>query len=220
MIPTVVASPTRGMAYGRAFPAKDRRERWRCADRLARPPAARDRVAKSGRRSSPDASQRQSRVGSRTCARRSRPGPSPSPAPSPKRSPAVRWTPGRAPTASSSSVRRATSGAPRSARRGASSASIRTASSPASPFARPERSFSMPPRRRLGCEEAVATAHLDSPGEPPEPGLGLRLATWAIHHPDRTAGLGAFAILVTGALAIAIRRRPRSASGLSARRPP
>jgi hypothetical protein len=61
------------------------------------------------------------------------------------------------------------------------------------------------------CEASATEARLEGSAPPPSPGLGLRTATWAVHHP-RPAALGA-GLLVIGCsiLAIALRRRPRSA---------
>jgi hypothetical protein len=83
--------------------------------------------------------------------------------------------------------------------------------------------FAVCARRRdeglAGCESSVSTAVLEGGGQPPEPGLALRSATWAIHHPDTAATL-AFAVLVAaGVIAVATRRRPRSSLGRASRLP-
>lgn len=60
------------------------------------------------------------------------------------------------------------------------------------------------------CDASVTAARLEGSAAPPAPGLALRGATWAVHHPRPTA-LGACGLAVTFALlAIATRRRPRS----------
>lgn len=74
-----------------------------------------------------------------------------------------------------------------------------------------------------GCEHAITTASLEGSAGPPQPGLALRGATWAIHNPDAAASLGG-ALLVAAALAaLATRRRPRSSlwrtRSLRSRRP-
>lgn len=71
------------------------------------------------------------------------------------------------------------------------------------------------------CDGSVVRAHLEGSRSPPAPGLTLRGATWAIHHPRPTA-LGAFGlVLLLGVVAVASRRRPRSQIGVRpSSRPP
>lgn len=70
-----------------------------------------------------------------------------------------------------------------------------------------------PPGRPAGpveCAAAISGARLEGALPPPSPGLALRAATWAVHHPRPTA-LGALGLAVmVGILAVALRRRPRS----------
>lgn len=61
------------------------------------------------------------------------------------------------------------------------------------------------------CARAVASARLDGSGPPPPPGLGLRGATWAVHHPRPFAVGAGLVVIVLGILAVVTRRRPRSA---------
>jgi hypothetical protein len=61
-----------------------------------------------------------------------------------------------------------------------------------------------------GCHHSVFGARLEGALPPPQPGLALRSATWAIHHP-RPVTLGVFgSIALAAVLAVAARRRPRS----------
>ena len=60
------------------------------------------------------------------------------------------------------------------------------------------------------CESAVASAHLTGGTNPPKPGLVVGAASWAVHHPVRTAAGSAFAACVLGVLAVVVRRKPRS----------
>ncbi|MBX3207602.1 MAG: hypothetical protein KF764_21310 [Labilithrix sp.] len=70
---------------------------------------------------------------------------------------------------------------------------------------------------RRPCDAAVAEARLEGSLAPPAPGLALRGATWAVHHPRPTAvGAGGLAVAL-GLLAVVLRRRPRSR--MAARRP-
>ncbi len=69
------------------------------------------------------------------------------------------------------------------------------------------------------CERSVIEARLEGSRSPPAPGLALRGATWAVHHPRPTA-LGAFGLVVLlGVVAVASRRRPRSQIGGGASSP-
>lgn len=59
------------------------------------------------------------------------------------------------------------------------------------------------------CIAAVESARLEGSGPPPSPGIALSGVTWAVHHPRPFAiGVGVLLVL-TGALAVALRRRPR-----------
>jgi hypothetical protein len=60
------------------------------------------------------------------------------------------------------------------------------------------------------CESSVGTAQLEGGTAPPSPGLLVGAASWAVHHPLRTAGGSALAACVLGVLAVVVRRRPRS----------
>lgn len=60
------------------------------------------------------------------------------------------------------------------------------------------------------CDGAVAAARLEDGRSPPPPGLALRGATWAVHHPRPTALAACGVILLAGILAVGLRRRPRS----------
>jgi len=60
------------------------------------------------------------------------------------------------------------------------------------------------------CERAVTAARLEGALPPPEAGVALRAATWAVHHP-RPAAMGGLAfVVVLGILTVVVRRRPRS----------
>lgn len=61
-----------------------------------------------------------------------------------------------------------------------------------------------------GCTSAIAASRVEGTAPPPEPGIALRVATWSVHHP-RPVTLGGLGIVVlAGALAVVLRRRPRS----------
>lgn len=60
------------------------------------------------------------------------------------------------------------------------------------------------------CSRAVAGARLEGGLSPPPPGLGLRAATWAVHHPRPVALGGGGLVVLLGLLAVAARHRPRS----------
>jgi hypothetical protein len=60
------------------------------------------------------------------------------------------------------------------------------------------------------CERAVIEARLEGSHPPPPPGVALRGATWAVHHPRPVALGGAALVVVLGVLAVVVRRRPRS----------
>jgi len=62
----------------------------------------------------------------------------------------------------------------------------------------------------LGCERSVLAATLEGSRAPPQAGLALRGATWAVHHPRPTAAIGAMLVVLFGVLAVVFRRRPRS----------
>jgi len=69
------------------------------------------------------------------------------------------------------------------------------------------------PGPREECDRSVIEARLEGSLSPPAPGLALRGATWAVHHPRPTA-LGAFGLVVLlGVIAVTARRRPRSQIG-------
>lgn len=60
------------------------------------------------------------------------------------------------------------------------------------------------------CDASVAAARLAGDAPPPAPGIGLRATTWAIHHSRPTLAWGAALTICLAALAIVMRRRPRS----------
>ena len=60
------------------------------------------------------------------------------------------------------------------------------------------------------CEHTIANARLEGSLPPPRPGLGLRAATWAVHHPRPVALAGLGLVVLLGILAVVVRRRPRS----------
>lgn len=66
------------------------------------------------------------------------------------------------------------------------------------------------PSAGAACESSVGTAQLEGGTAPPEPGLVVGAASWAVHHPLRTAAGSALAACVLGVLAVVVRRRPRS----------
>lgn len=69
------------------------------------------------------------------------------------------------------------------------------------------------PGPREACDRSIIEARLEGSRSPPAPGLALRGATWAVHHPRPTAH-GAFGLVVLlGVIAVASRRRPRSQIG-------
>jgi hypothetical protein len=63
------------------------------------------------------------------------------------------------------------------------------------------------------CRAAVDAAHLDGSSPPPRPGLVLGGTQWAVHHPTPFATAFGAALFAAGALAVTLRRRPRSRSG-------
>ena len=72
----------------------------------------------------------------------------------------------------------------------------------------------------LGCASAVGAANLQGSHPPPTPGLLLRTATWAVHHPRPTALGGGLLLLLLSVAAVVGRRRPRAgASRLASDRP-
>jgi len=60
------------------------------------------------------------------------------------------------------------------------------------------------------CESVVASAHLTGGTDPPKAGLVMGAASWAVHHPVRTAAGSALAACALGVLAVVGRRKPRS----------
>jgi hypothetical protein len=66
------------------------------------------------------------------------------------------------------------------------------------------------PKDLLGCESAVADAHLSPDPPPPPPGLFLGSVTWAVHHPRPFARGSAVLLLIGVVLALVFRPRPRS----------
>lgn len=65
--------------------------------------------------------------------------------------------------------------------------------------------------RSGGCRAVVDAARLEGSTPPPAPGLALAGATWAVHHPRPFAAGFAVLLVVAGALAVVLRRRPRFA---------
>lgn len=60
------------------------------------------------------------------------------------------------------------------------------------------------------CASIVSGATLEGALPPPGPGVALRAATWAVHHPRPTALVGLGLVVMVGILAVVLRRRPRS----------
>jgi len=60
------------------------------------------------------------------------------------------------------------------------------------------------------CPHVIAGARLEAALPPPKPGVGLRAATWAVHHPRPVALGGLGLVVLVGILAVVGRRRPRS----------
>ncbi len=65
-------------------------------------------------------------------------------------------------------------------------------------------------RDESSCGHVVEAARLEGALPPPRPGLGLRAATWAVHHPKPVAAAGLGLVVLVGTLAVVMRRRPRS----------
>ena len=60
------------------------------------------------------------------------------------------------------------------------------------------------------CDDVVRTARFDSGDPPPPPGVALSVVTWAVHHPRTAAPAAGAVVVVLGALAVVLRKKPRT----------
>lgn len=60
------------------------------------------------------------------------------------------------------------------------------------------------------CDDVVRTARFDQGLPPPPPGAALSVVTWAVHHPRVSAPVAGVVVVVLGALAVVLRKKPRA----------